>query len=53
MAREGECEDVGLETNGRGCQRLTEGSLDREWPRPMVELWLGMGNVAETENVSH
>lgn len=29
VAREGKCEGVGLEPNRRGCQRASEGSLDR------------------------
>ena len=49
VAREGKCEDVGLETNRRGCQTASEGSLDREWPKPMVGFWLVTGNRAEPE----
>lgn len=53
VARESKCEDVDLEPNRRGCQRASEGSLDREWPKPRVGLWLVMGNRAEPENISH
>lgn len=53
VAREGKCEDVGLEPNRRGCQRASEGSLDRDWPKPMVGLWLVTRNRAEPENISH